>query len=727
MNRSKFNHRIAGYIALALMVAVTSLWAFWAVRAMVYQGWWDAWYFRLPYLAPPIVGLGLTLIMIARPRAGGGLIIAVGGAFTGWWWWLISVNTGLTLSDALGVLPFSGLLVVAGVLSIVDGHYRKRLRSEEGPLPSKERLPRKLRYVLAIVVPLLVAIAALVIIPLTQFPGISNQQDGTDVYSDSDLFRNTCVQFVRTAAENHLDGQPTQYPTELEIKGNWELDITIYHQGEIKGAGGSKGKDEILSLTLEEATRNALEEVHPEFTKEDLEEVRFLVTFYYPPHFFTQVDNLFQLIPRFEYDYSRSFCHDDLPFSFIEYNGEGKELIEGLVIIRSLDKELMLQKIEQGKEFLFRAMHEDEYGFYKRYDTLNDNFGNRLHTVYSASIIYTLLKIYDFDQDERILEDIPKWGDFLLSMQSKDEETYGAFHYSYYPSSGTKEERFPVGTTALSIFTLLDLFQRTGDSKYLESAKLGGDWLTTMQKPDGTMYGYKVSLGGKWVYSEKESLLYNGQVLSALSRLYIITGETRYYDAAERIAQHFSARVEKEGCFLGDDYRWKNPISSAWIVMSLLDFYQINQDDYYKDMILKCGGELLERQANDVNHPLYHGSWYRAYSTSGNGWLAEVMMEMYRFCQEQNVDGCDKYKEAIIRVIRWVIQNTYSEENTYFVKEPQKAIGGIFWNYENRYVRTDSLCHALNAYAGMMDDWEDGTLLSLPEKPIGVTLSQLRG
>jgi len=726
MNRSEFKHNLADYIALAVMVLVTSLWTFWVVRAMCYQGWWDAWYVRLIYLAPAIMGLGLTLIMIARPRAGGWLIIAVGGAFTGWWWWLISVNTGLTLSDALGVLPFSGLLVVAGVLSVVDGHYRRRLRSEEGHLPSKERLPRKLRYVLAILIPLVVAVAALVLIPLTQFPEISNQQDGTNVYSDSDQFRNTCVQFVRTVAENHLDGQPTPYPTELEIKGNWELDITVYHQGEIKGVGDSKGENEILSLTLEEATRNALEEAQPEFTQEDLEDVRFLITFYYPPHFFTQVDNFFQLIPRFEYDYSRSFCHDDLPFSFIEYNGEGKELVEGLVIIRSLDKELMLQKIEQGKEFLFSAMHEKEYGFYKKYDTLNDNFGNRLHTVYSASIIYTLLKIYDFDQDERILEGIPKWGDFLLSMQSKDEETYGAFHYSYYPGSETKELRFPVGTTALSIFTLLDLYQRTGNSTYLESAKLGGDWLITMQKPDGTMYAHKIRYG-EWQYGEKESILYNGQVLSALSRLYRITGEKRYYDAAERIAQHFSARVEEEGCYLGDDYRWKNPISSAWIVMSLLDFYQINQDDYYRDMILKCGGELVERQANNVNHPLYCGSWYRAYSTSGNGWLAEVMMEMYRFCQEQNVDGCDKYKEAIIRVIRWVIQNTYTEENTFFLKEPQKAIGGIFWNYENRYVRTDSLCHALNAYAGMMDDWEDGTLLSLPEKPIGVTLSQLRG
>jgi hypothetical protein len=724
MNRWKLRHWVAGYIALGVMVLVTSLWAFWGVRAMSYQGWWDAWYFRLPYLAPAIVGLGLTLIMVARPRAGGWVAIAIGGAFAAWWSYTL-VTAGLGLSQILNILPFSGLLVVAGVLSVVDGHYRQQLRSEEGSAPAKERLPRKLRYVLAMAVPLLVAIIASILIPLTLFP---NQQDGTGFFRDGDQFRNVCIQFVRTAAEYHLGGQSTQYPAEPEIRGNWELDIAIYDQGEVIGVGSSKGEDEMLFLTLGKATVNALEEAQQELSEEDLEDVRFLVTFYYHPTFFTQVDNLLQLVPRFENYYSHPFFLNDRSFSFIEYEGQGKEVMEGLVIIRSLDKQLMLQEIEQGKEFLFRAMDEDEHGFYKRYDTESDYFGSRLYTVYSASIIYTLLKVYDFDHDERILGGIPEWGDFLLSMQSKDEETYGAFHYSYYPSSGTKEESFPVGTTALSIFTLLDLYERTGDSRYLESAKLGGDWLTTMQRPDGVMYAYKnQSSGDQWVYGDQESLLYNGQVLSALSRLYITTGETRYYDTAKRIAQHFSARVEKEGCFLGDDYRWANPISSAWVAMSLLDYYQINKEDYYKNIILKCSGELLKRQAKNIDNPLYSGSWYRAYSTSGNGWLAEVMMTMYRFCQEQNMDGCDKYKEAIIRVIRWIIQNTYSEENTFFLEEPEKAIGGIFWNYEDRYVRTDSLCHALNAYAGMMDDWEDGTLLSLPEQPIGAILSRLRG
>ena len=90
------------------------------------------------------------------------------------------------------------------------------------------------------------------------------------------------------------------------------------------------------------------------------------------------------------------------------------------------------------------------------------------------------------------------------------------------------------------------------------------------------------------------------------------------------------------------------------------------------------------------------------------------MAETYRFCREEKNDGCDKYKEAVIKAIRWIIQNTYSEDGTFAVKNPEKALGGVFWNKDNRYVRTDSVCHALNGYIRIMDYLEDGVLLSIP-------------
>jgi len=388
--------------------------------------------------------------------------------------------------------------------------------------------------------------------------------------------------------------------------------------------------------------------------------------------------------------------------------------------LQTLDKDLILQKIKQGKEFLFRTMHEDEHGFYKKYDALNDDFGNRLHTVYSASIIYTFLYINDLEEDERILEQIPDWGNFLLSMQNKDkgDRRYGAFHYSYYLESKKREKKFVVGTSALSIFTLLRLYDLTGDPKYLESAKLAGDWLITMQKPNGSMRPYVRYADGKWLYGKKESLLYNGQVLSALSKLYGATGDKKYYDVAERIAQRFAKKYEKEKGYIEGEYRKKNPISNSWVVMSLLDFYKVNGQDRYKNIIYELSDIILRNQIKDENDPLNHGRWKGAYSTSGIGWISEVMTEMYRFCREENRKDCDKYKDAVVRAIRWLIQNTYSEENIFFLKNPERAIGGVFWNRYHKYVRTDSVCHALNGYVRIMYYLEEGVLLSIPEKPL---------
>ncbi|PIQ98651.1 MAG: hypothetical protein COV64_00105, partial [Candidatus Nealsonbacteria bacterium CG11_big_fil_rev_8_21_14_0_20_39_9] len=57
---------------------------------------------------------------------------------------------------------------------------------------------------------------------------------------------------------------------------------------------------------------------------------------------------------------------------------------------------------------------------------------------------------------------------------------------------------------------------------------------------------------------------------------------------------------------------------------------------------------------------------------------------------------------AVIKAIDWLMQFTYSEENSIALPNPKLAIGGIFWDYNNKYVRTDSVCHALNSYVGII-------------------------
>ena len=519
-------------------------------------------------------------------------------------------------------------------------------------------------------------------------------------YGENSQFRNLIVKFTREAADNYIKGESVAYPSELEIEGNWNPSVTIYYNGEIRGEGN--GKNEKLSVALEQATQNALNNEKYQSLKEgEIKDARFLISF---PYLSNQL------------------------FSFIEYQEEGKETIEDLVIIRDLDKELIGEKIEEGKNYLFRMIDKDEGGVHKYYYALDDTFEDRLHTIYTASSIFTLLKLYDFFQDEEIFKQALNSSEFILFMQdnNKESRSYGAFHYSFFLENKERETQFVVGTASKTIFTLLELYKRTNDDKYLNSAKLAADWLLTMQDANGEMKSYIKYSDGKWFSSAKQSYLYNGQVLSALSRIYKITEEKKYYDAAEKIAKNFTKAIEKEGCYLGDDYRSKNVISSSWAVLALFDFYKAGQDSYYKNIVFKCSEDLLGRQINNKNDILNYGRWQGSYTTSGTGWLSEVLVEVYKLCKEEDGQGCEKYKDAITEAIRWLIQNTYTKDSSFMLENPEMALGGLFWNQDYRYVRTDSVCHGLNAYVSIVNELEDGVLVSIPEKPFEEILDELK-
>jgi len=141
----------------------------------------------------------------------------------------------------------------------------------------------------------------------------------------------------------------------------------------------------------------------------------------------------------------------------------------------------------------------------------------------------------------------------------------------------------------------------------------------------------------------------------------------------------------------------------------------VNHNDYYKDIVFELSSQVISNQFKDRSDMLNYGRIGGAYSTSGNGWISEVMTDTYKFCLEQGRGDCEKYKETVINIIRWIIQYTYSEDNSSALANPEKALGGVYWNKENKYVRTDSVCHALNGYTRIMEHLNDGPLISIPK------------
>jgi hypothetical protein len=158
VSSSQLKGRLPGYIATALVIFATSMLTLWGVGEMYYEGWWGPWSERLLYPMFAAASLGLTLVAITWPRAGGWLLIVTGGIWTAWWWGRAAHVGWLTVAWLLGAFPVSGLFVVIGVLFLFEGRFRRRLRAE-GWKPSNRWVRRNLRYVLAAGFPLLITAA----------------------------------------------------------------------------------------------------------------------------------------------------------------------------------------------------------------------------------------------------------------------------------------------------------------------------------------------------------------------------------------------------------------------------------------------------------------------------------------------------------------------------------------------------------------------------------------
>ncbi|MCY0986491.1 terpene cyclase/mutase family protein [Nannocystis sp. ILAH1] len=528
------------------------------------------------------------------------------------------------------------------------------------------------------------AIAALVVVACQPGPGERDQVAELGDELDNAVFRDRVVAVVRGVAAGEPN-TPCALPPTAEQP--LRVAVSLYDGGAVVGRGTATHDE--LCVSLKEAAGLAL--AASGYDSERVEQARFVV----------------ELV--------------DLEYALVEHDGHGVELVGGLVPARVLDRDMVRRRIDEGTAYLLRVMDPELGGVHKYYHAPTDSFDDRLHTIYTASTLYTLLAVYARDRDERLRQPIERAAGFLLSMQrvAPGQPAHGAFHYSLDLRRHEREPRFVVGTTSKSIFTLIDLHAFSGDPAYLDAARLAADWLLTMQDEGGRVASeLRLDADGAWSVAEQESLLYTGQVLSALSRLYEVTDDPRYRDAAAHTAGRLADRTEREGCYLGDDYRQPNPISSSWVVLSLFDFARAGDDPAIRKVVYDCADELLAQQIDDPADVYRHGRWQASLSSSGNGWLAEVLSELYLDCPRGDGDGCARFQGAVILLFRLLTQYTYSPANSFMTKNPAMAEGGLFWNPQERYVRTDSVCHAMNAYVFMVDRLGPGVLVELPEPPL---------
>ena len=145
-------------------------------------------------------------------------------------------------------------------------------------------------------------------------------------------------------------------------------------------------------------------------------------------------------------------------------------------------------------------------------------------------------------------------------------------------------------TTGYIIPTMFDFFEFSGDPRYRSCAIALADWELEIQLPNGAIRGgYTDSNSGPIVFN-------TGQVLQGLVRAYSETKDERYRLAARKAGDWLVSIQEPDGAWRKFTYRGTHHTYHTRVAWPLLQLYQITPEEKFADAARKNLQWALENQ-----------------------------------------------------------------------------------------------------------------------------------
>jgi hypothetical protein len=250
-----------------------------------------------------------------------------------------------------------------------------------------------------------------------------------------------------------------------------------------------------------------------------------------------------------------------------------------------------------------------------------------------------------------------------------------------------------LGSTALSVVALAEYQRATGDTRYLPLATKFSSFLLYMQRPDGS-FRHLYDPAKKQYDDKAELLYYSGEAALALARMYVVTKDERYAEAARKALDWLVAWYDffMGGFFYGEEH---------WTCIAAEAAYPAADDPEYKDFCHGYGAFLRAQQPALGEHPdqddfvgAYNmTSFVPPYNTPA-GSRTEAMISAYLLGKHHG-DPDPAVKEQIRAALQYTLGQQIRPENDFNVVG--HGHGGMPGSPIDRNVRIDYVQHVCSA------------------------------
>lgn len=239
---------------------------------------------------------------------------------------------------------------------------------------------------------------------------------------------------------------------------------------------------------------------------------------------------------------------------------------------------------------------------------------------------------------------------------------------------------------AYNAFLILALLEKDDNPEKDVLTKSLVNKILSLQRKNGSYQTDLKSAFDSYGDSEDSGIdFYPGEAMLALIKYYQKTGDQRVLESVKRAFYFYRTY-------------WRNNQSTAfvpWHIQADFILYQATENPEVSEFILEMSDWILGTQTVGSPYPDKNGGFYSPNPNNSTFVQIEGLNDAYVLAKELGDQEREKkYSEAIKKAIEYLLMSQFTQNNTFYLENPKKALGGFRSSPASIEQRIDFMQHA---------------------------------
>lgn len=349
---------------------------------------------------------------------------------------------------------------------------------------------------------------------------------------------------------------------------------------------------------------------------------------------------------------------------------------------QDLTPELLIEAAHAGGSYLERAV-DDEGRFLYSYDAGADAPISGYNILRHAGTSYSMLELYRHTQDTGLLSAAER----ALAYLTEQIEPCAAPVSNVAAGCLLEAGEVKLGGAGLALLAYSEYSSMTGNLAFLDTMRGLAAWIAGAQYPDGR-FVHKLEDGA---IDDFESLYYPGEAIFGLMRLYAIDPDPRWLAAARAGADYIILVRDL-------DTPSDNLEHDHWFLYALDALHRVDPQPHDLVHLRRLVLEILSAQHLDSVPDTWLGGYYNPPRSTPTATRSEGLCAAARLLRDLgDTRTADTVFEAVLWGISFQLQTQIASDDTLYLANPARALGGFRESLLSGEVRIDYVQHNISA------------------------------